>query len=199
MRPKLTYANVLATLALFFALGGSAIAAREYLITSTKQISPKVLKTLRGRTGPVGAVGPKGDTGAPGAQGGVGPAGPSKALAVAEGDDFTNAPRTPPNVAVSTTFTVPRPGLALVRGDMVLSVTCSATCPSTVALFIDGKQVSGAQDTTYSGARETVVAIPATTEVTAGTHTLQMKYSISGTGGSAVPDNPSVSVVAIEP
>jgi len=71
LRRHLTYANVVATLALVFAMAGSAYAARHYLITSPKQISPKVLKTLRGN---VGAPGPQG---AAGAQGSVGPAGAS--------------------------------------------------------------------------------------------------------------------------
>ena len=43
----MTYANVVATLALIFAMTGSAVAATHYLITSTKQISPKALKELK--------------------------------------------------------------------------------------------------------------------------------------------------------
>ena len=56
----LTYANVTATLALVFAMSGGALAATHYLISSTRQISPRVLRTLRGRTGPRGPVGPAG-------------------------------------------------------------------------------------------------------------------------------------------
>jgi hypothetical protein len=65
---------------------GGAYAASKYLITSTKQISPKVLKSLTGKPGPAGAngangaaglgsagpqgaAGAKGETGAPGANG----------------------------------------------------------------------------------------------------------------------------------
>jgi len=81
MRSKLTYANIVATLALLFAMSGGAIAASHYLITSTKQFSPKVLSKLhgaRGKTGaqgaqgaqgPQGVQGPKGDTGATGLTG----------------------------------------------------------------------------------------------------------------------------------
>ena len=43
----MTYANVAATLALVFAMSGGAPAANHYLITSTNQISPKVLKELK--------------------------------------------------------------------------------------------------------------------------------------------------------
>jgi hypothetical protein len=71
--------SVIAVVALFFALGGSAIAAKHYLITSTKQIKPSVLKTLKGKRGPAGprgAVGATGATGAPGAPGAKGETGP---------------------------------------------------------------------------------------------------------------------------
>jgi len=66
---RLTYANVTATLALVFALGGTAIAAHHYLISSTKQISPSVLKSLRGGKGPRGAQGVQGNPGTPGQPG----------------------------------------------------------------------------------------------------------------------------------
>jgi hypothetical protein len=85
VRQRLSYANVTATLALFFAMSGGALAAKHYLLTSTKQISPKVLKALKGNQGPrglTGAIGATGATGAPGAAGKEGapgkegPAGP---------------------------------------------------------------------------------------------------------------------------
>jgi hypothetical protein len=56
-------AMAVALLALFVALGGTAIAAKHYVITSTKQIKPNVLRYLKGATGargPQGAVGPTG-------------------------------------------------------------------------------------------------------------------------------------------
>ena len=69
MGRRISYANVTATLALFFALSGGAIAAKHYLINSTRQINPKVLKTLKGKTGKTGATGA---AGAPGLEGKVG-------------------------------------------------------------------------------------------------------------------------------
>src|SRR5437870_10064689 len=47
----------LATLALVFAMSGGALAAHHYLINSTKQISPKVLKKIEGGHGSTGAAG----------------------------------------------------------------------------------------------------------------------------------------------
>jgi len=96
IRRHLNYANVVATLALVFAMGGSAIAANHYLINSTKQVNPKVLRKLKGNAGAKGAGGPqglrgltgaqgtpgaRGTTGLPGPEGPVGPRGVS-ALAV---------------------------------------------------------------------------------------------------------------------
>jgi hypothetical protein len=58
-----------ALLALFISLGGSAIAARHYLITRTSQIKPSVLNSLRGKAGPRGPTGAQGPAGAQGLAG----------------------------------------------------------------------------------------------------------------------------------
>jgi hypothetical protein len=88
-------ATAIATLALVFAMTGGAYAAKKYLITSTKQISPSVLKSLKGKTGPAGPAGPAGAAGAgvagaPGPQGPAGPGGPAGA-AGANGTSVTSA------------------------------------------------------------------------------------------------------------
>jgi hypothetical protein len=72
IRRHLNYANVVATIALLFAMSGGALAANHYLVNSTRQINPKVLKKLRGKTGRTGA---KGVTGTNGPAGPAGPAG----------------------------------------------------------------------------------------------------------------------------
>ncbi len=73
---KPSLGTVIAAAAIFFALGGSAMAARHYLITSTSQIKPSVLKALQGAAGSVGPTGPVGPSGSVGPQGPVGAVGP---------------------------------------------------------------------------------------------------------------------------
>ena len=81
IRNRITPATVIATIALVFAMTGGAYAAKKFLITSTKQISPSVLKSLKGANGKNGAAGPAGPAGAPGAgtPGAAGPQGPAGA------------------------------------------------------------------------------------------------------------------------
>jgi hypothetical protein len=77
-RIQVSPATVIASLALVFAMTGGAYAAGRYVITSTKQISPKVLKSLTGKAGPAGAAGANGaagPAGPTGPAGGTGPAG----------------------------------------------------------------------------------------------------------------------------
>jgi hypothetical protein len=91
MARHLTYANVVATLALFIALGGGAYAAIKLPKDSVTTIQVKNgsllskdfkkgqlkagAKGATGLTGPIGPIGPKGDQGAEGKQGGQGAAG----------------------------------------------------------------------------------------------------------------------------
>lgn len=78
--------NLIAWLALFVARGGTSLAASHYVINSTKQISPSLLKKLQGRvgkSGPQGAIspqGPKGAMGLNGSEGAPGAIGPSDGI-----------------------------------------------------------------------------------------------------------------------
>jgi hypothetical protein len=60
-------------------MSGGALAANHYLIHSTKQISPKVLKKLKGNRGKSGVTGKAGLPGAPGKDGAAGKEGPQGA------------------------------------------------------------------------------------------------------------------------
>lgn len=68
-RRRLTPSMVLSIAALIVALGGTAVAARRYLINSTGQIRPSVLAKLTGQTGPAGAKGDAGTAGTNGTDG----------------------------------------------------------------------------------------------------------------------------------
>src|SRR6266568_7321600 len=93
----LNYANVTATLALVLAMSGGALAAKHYLINSTKQISPKVLKALKGKTGKAGATGKEGPAGKDGAPGATGKEG----LRGAEGAPGPTGEEGPPGSALA--------------------------------------------------------------------------------------------------
>jgi hypothetical protein len=85
-RPRPSYANVAATLALVLALGGgTAWAAHHYIISSTHQIKPSVLKKLRGKRGRSGAAGADGTNGTAGP---TGPTGPTGATGVPDTSNF---------------------------------------------------------------------------------------------------------------
>jgi hypothetical protein len=102
IRGHLTYANVAMTLALVFAMSGGAYAAKHYLITSTKQISPKVLKQLQGKAGKAGVNGANGANGLPGKEGALGKEG-------AKGEPGTNGKDGKDGVSV-TSSTEPKGG-----------------------------------------------------------------------------------------
>jgi hypothetical protein len=76
-------ATAIACVAVFFSLGGAALAAGHYLITSTSQIKPSVLKQLHGSQGPAGRQGLAGTPGLPGATGAPGASGAAGAAGAA--------------------------------------------------------------------------------------------------------------------
>ena len=75
-------ALIIACVALFISLTGAGIAANHYLITSTKQIKPSVIKKLKGNKGAKGPRGAAGSNGSNGSIGSIGATGASGATHV---------------------------------------------------------------------------------------------------------------------
>lgn len=136
----LSYANVAATLALLFAMSGGALAANHYLISSTRQISPKVLKKLKGARGPAGAAGAAGLPGAAGSPGLKG----AKGTNGERGEPGISALSTlPPGASESGTF-----GLGLVGGNSGETLETSGSFPVPLAAgIVEGHAITTAVNT----------------------------------------------------
>jgi hypothetical protein len=112
-RRHLSYANITATLALVFAMSGGALAARHYLINSTRQINPKVLRKLKGATGRTGATGragaagSNGSNGANGTNGTNGERGPSTAFSVQSNLGLVDFSLTPEAMVTVASLSLP--------------------------------------------------------------------------------------------
>lgn len=147
---RLSYANVTATLALFLAMAGGAYAAKRYLINSTRQISPKVLKQLRGargprgETGPLGPIGPQGETGLTGHGGQRGEKGERGVSAVAplspgeteSGDFEVSAPADSASATVNSVVSLPiplPPAIEVAKAEYTTTKTESCPGPGSAA------------------------------------------------------------------
>ena len=128
-RVRVSPASMIASLALVFAMTGGAYAAKKYLITSTKQISPSVLKALQGKAGPVGASGvngvngaqgPAGPAGAGGGKGETGPQGPRGA----QGEKGVQGAQ---GVTGTTGFTETLPSGKTLKGGWAVAATLPGT------------------------------------------------------------------------
>jgi hypothetical protein len=117
-------------------MGGSAVAAKHYLISSTKQISPKVLNKLKGNAGRPGAAGAIGATGSPGLTGPRGPtgsAGPGTVTGVTAGTGLTGRGSTG-NVTLGADFNAVQArvtGSPCVGGISSIAVNGAASCATT--------------------------------------------------------------------
>jgi hypothetical protein len=193
IRKRLTYANVAMTLALVFAMSGGAYAASKYVITSTKQISPKVLKSLKGKAGANGAQGPAGAAGAAGPQGAAGAAG-AKGEVGATGAAGTNGTNGTNGKDGTTGFTETLPagktekgewtavGHANGEGELVVG-SASINIPlaaAPVARYVN----KGGQELTASGEQPPVVCMGSAANPTAPAGTLCVYAGAEG-GGTA--------------
>jgi hypothetical protein len=166
-RKHLSYANVVATLALVLATGGSAVAANHYLINSAKQINPKVLKKLKGNAGHsglngvAGARGLDGPQGPAGTEGKEGPRGPSDVYEVVLGKAKEAA--TPGGVLILTLPNLPA-GTYAIFGKASLEPLENVASPVRCELLAEGDE-----DLTIFNWATTAFgekAVPITTELT---------------------------------
>lgn len=168
-RRRFGYAEVAATLALVLSMGGGAMAAQHYLISSTKQISPKVLKKLqgaRGATGATGAVGATGGLGQQGSTGATGPAGIGPAFGA-----FNDGPVLFPNtnaVSVATLSSLPAGSYAITAKADVLDSGSGSQLICVLAAESDN-------DTDYIATAATQLRSVAT---------FQLLHTFSAAGGS---------------
>lgn len=146
----LSYANVVATLALVFAMSGGALAAKHYLINSTRQINPKVLKKLRGNAGKSGAPGQAGATGQPGATGHEGARGPSDVYEVELG---TSAPTLAGHTRTLTLTNLPA-GTYAISGTAFIGPEEQKPGHGFCGLHAEGDEAAGAAELTNIGAAE---------------------------------------------
>ena len=119
MRKISTRIAAFAALGVLIIGGATATAASHWLITSTHQIKPSVLKQLKGKAGPAG---PAGVAGLPGAAGAAGPSGLSGRVIV------TQTVSIPP-----TDFQVANPQ----------PMTVTATCPAGKSLLGANYSIGG--------------------------------------------------------
>lgn len=148
---RLTPGTVLGVAAVVLALGGSAIAAKSYVITSKGQIAPSVRKALKGNVGKAGKTGKEGARGAEGPRGPQGAQGEHGAVSI---KTFTfDGPNTiPENTINFQSIVAPVPGPGNYLGIAKLAITPTGPGKVTCSLFphqstIGGFDVSSVQGT----------------------------------------------------
>jgi hypothetical protein len=177
MRRRITYANIAATLALVLSMSGGALAANHFLISSTKQISPKVLKKLKGATGKAGAAGATGAAGkegAPGKEGTpgkTGERGPSDVWQVGDGSSSESKPPLTLSLPAGTFLVQAKTVIDGSKGDDLCDVA-----------VVGG----GDLDRAYGATSESATGIPQTTLNNLGTVVLSTasKVELSCTGNA---------------
>ncbi len=162
LRGNLTYANVMATIAVFLVLGGSAVAATHLPGDSvgTKQLkkgavtpgklSTKTRRVFAGLAGPTGNTGPKGDVGPQGPQGPRGLPGmeggrePFVIDAGGEVADIRGVGTIPLDGTTSWTSTTGRVGLLLgkLTTTMAAEPGAASGCTGVATVFDNGTQVA---------------------------------------------------------
>jgi hypothetical protein len=122
---------MIASLALFVALGGTAAFAsglisgaqiKDHTIPA-KKLTNSAIKSLRGQRGPAGQTGATGPAGATGASGPQGPSGPAGTAGIAQVTSVLSTPTTIPGNSVDTAVATCPAGSTVVGGGFVVSNT----------------------------------------------------------------------------
>ncbi len=156
-------ATVIAVIALVFALTGTAVAAKRYLITNTKQISPTALKQLaklaakQALAGPAGAPGKEGAAGKDGAAGATGAAGSEGKQGAAGEEGLTG----PPGPAGNMSWAVIEPGGLVERSSETNVTADEVAIGNTVVTFGNLADVTDcAYEATIGLAGQSATAFP---------------------------------------
>ena len=211
LRNRLTYANVLATLAIFIALGGASYAVTTLPKNSVKakQIAKNAVKAPeiaakaigssevtdgsllsadfgagqlpQGPQGPEGPQGPQGQDGAKGADGATGPPGPT----LGRVENTATPPADESGLLGTVLVNAPTQGRLFVTADVdqagLMRIDCSAG-DGTFGLYVDGVPVTGTARPFVDNAPEAYHVSGVTGTLAAGNHTLA--YGGSCTAGT---------------
>jgi Collagen triple helix repeat (20 copies) len=164
LRDSLTYANVIATLALFLVLGGGAYAASQLprnsvgtgqlkaeAVTAGK-IAKKARQQLQGDRGPTGPQGPQGKAGPKGATGAKGAQGTT-------GVKGTNG--TDGSGPAIEAFSKPSSPLPITTGTQVVAVPLSGSAYATSANVVVSSVPGAVVSCTLTGGGEATATVPA--------------------------------------
>ena len=198
---RLTYANVAATLALFFALGGTAVAGATLLLTGAnvkdnsltgadiengslglKTLSPSVrvrLKGTRGQTGARGLQGQQGIQGSAGPQGATGPHGTPGAgvtIATTSGADASDYQDYTPLAS----YPLPVGGDYVIFTTLTVHNTGASGEYLNCAYRLDGTLIGAAGVETSAGATVTGSSVGAFSAPSAGT----VEFLCAGNGNT---------------
>src|SRR4051812_28835717 len=209
IRSGLTYANVMATVAVFVALGGGAYAAlklprnsvgptqiKRNAVSSSKVKNHSLLagdfKAGQLPAGPRGLPGTQGEQGAPGIQGiqgERGPAGPPAVFAYDSGGLY-DPPADEGTPLSTTTVNLPVPGRLAVTATQKTTLTAmggggGGPTEDVYGIYVDGQPVPGSRASIgavplNSPQTETVTSVGTTGVLAAGQHTVRYSFTNSG-------------------
>jgi hypothetical protein len=187
VRSGLTYANVMATVAVFLALGGGAYAALKLPKNSvgSKQIKRNAVNSSKVKNRSLLAADFKAGqlpAGPRGLQGDRGPVGPTAVFQYDSGG-LSDPPATGETSITQTSVNLPVSGKLMITVTQQVTVRAksSGDTVDTYGVYLDGQAVPNTKATVrapMSGSNsETVVSVGVTGVLAAGTHTIQ--YSVT--------------------